>query len=487
MSEQNPEIDPMVQVNCTFQVVSVVCVVVYVTPWFAVALFPLYRIYSYTQGYYIRSTRELKRLESELRSPVLSHFSETLDGLSTIRSYGAQQRFIDASDFKLDLSIQAYFPSVAANRWLAMRTEFIGTCTVALSSLLVVFSRHSIPPGLGGLSITYALSISNTFNWMVRMTGERETNTVSVERVNDYCTIAPEAPLIVKENRPPPSWPSAGMIEILGLEMRYRPGLETVLKGLTLTIPAGSKVGIAGRTGAGKSSLVLVLLRIIEPCGGKILIDGVDISKIGLHDLRSRVAIVSRHALPSMRHDHVTHNALQSPQIPQDPVLFVGSLRFNLDPFEMSTDDELWTVLRRANLGDVVDNLDMEVAEGGSNFSVGQRQLICLARALLRSPKVLLMDEATSAVDQETDLQIQSAISTHFGSATMLTIAHRLNTILDSDQILVLEAGKVLEYGSPQELRNTSGSAFAAMLNKESHGGGGASHGLDDEAADYLG
>ncbi len=379
------------------QVISVVAVVVYVTPWFVVALVPLYKIYSYTQGYYIRSTRELKRLESLLRSPVLSHFSETLDGLATIRAYGSEGRFISESDRKLDLSLQAYFPSVSANRWLAMRTEFIGTCTVALSGILVVLSRHTLSPGLGGLSVSYALSISNTFNWMVRMTGERETNTVSVERVKEYCTIDPEAPLVIKANRPSTTWPSLGMIEIRDLEMRYREGLETVLKGITLTIDAGEKVGIAGRTGAGKSSLVLVLLRIVEPCGGVITIDGVDISRIGLHDLRSRVAI-----------------------IPQDPVLFVGPLRFNLDPFDTASEEELWSAVRSANMGHHVTDLDMEVTEGGANFSVGQRQLICLARALLRQPRVLLMDEATSAVDQETDGLIQEAIKEHFSSCTML-------------------------------------------------------------------
>ena len=294
-------------VNCAFEVVAVVVVVVYVTPWFVVALIPLYKIYSYTQGYYIRSTRELKRLESLLRSPVLSHFSETLDGLSTIRAYGSEEQFVAESDRKLDLSLQAYFPSVCANRWLAMRTEFIGTCTVFFASMLVVTARETLSPGLGGLSVSYALSISNTFNWMVRMTGERETNAVSVERVKDYCEIEPEAALVVQKNRPPNAWPSQGRVELRGLEMRYRAGLDLVLRGLTLDIAAGEKIGIAGRTGAGKSSLVLVLLRIVEPCGGSITIDGIDITSIGLHDLRSRVAI-----------------------IPQDPVLFVGTLRFNL-------------------------------------------------------------------------------------------------------------------------------------------------------------
>ena len=238
--------------DCAFQVLSVVVVICIVTPWFIVMLPPLYYIYSWTQGYYIRCARSLKRLESTLRSPTLSHFSESLDGLGTIRAYRAQQQFTMMNEEKLDRNQMAYFPSVAANRWLAMRTEFIGTCTVLAAAALVVASRNTISPGLGGLSVSYAQSISNTFNWMVRMTGERETNIVSVERVKEFSELQSEAPLLVPDRQPPASWPSRGMIYINRLELRYREGLDTVLKGITLHIDGGEKVGVVGRTGAGK-------------------------------------------------------------------------------------------------------------------------------------------------------------------------------------------------------------------------------------------
>ncbi|XP_071499551.1 ATP-binding cassette sub-family C member 3-like [Diadema antillarum] len=278
---------------------------------------------------------------------------------------------------------------------------------------------------------------------MVRMTSELETNIVAVERVKEYAETPTEAAAIVPDNRPAPSWPQEGGVKFINYSTRYREGLDLVIKGIDLTIKSGEKVGIVGRTGAGKSSLTLALFRIIEPAGGQIEIDGVDIAKIGLRDLRSRITI-----------------------IPQDPVLFAGSLRMNLDPFESYTDDDIWLALKLSHLHTFIsglpEGLQHECTEGGENLSVGQRQLICLARALLRKSKILVLDEATAAVDLETDDLIQATIRTEFSECTVITIAHRLNTIMDSTRILVMDAGQIAEFGTPSELL-AKGGIFYAM------------------------
>ncbi|KAL6447244.1 hypothetical protein ACFW04_001485 [Cataglyphis niger] len=300
-----------------------------------------------------------------------------------------------------------------------------------------------LPPSIRAWLFCLA-SITQTLNWLVRMTSDVETNIVAVERIKEYGDTVQEAPWKNTEYTPPKEWPTNGRVDFKDFKVRYREGLDLVLNGLTFSVFGGEKIGIVGRTGAGKSSMTLALFRIIEAAHGKILIDGIDISKMGLHDLRSRLTI-----------------------IPQDPVLFSGTLRMNLDPFDCYADEEIWRALEHAHLKSFINNLPNallhEVTEGGENLSVGQRQLICLARALLRKTKVLILDEATAAVDLETDDLIQTTIRQEFKNCTVLTIAHRLNTILDSDRVIVLDKGLIVEYDSPEVLLRNSSSSFYSM------------------------
>ncbi|XP_066291275.1 multidrug resistance-associated protein 1-like isoform X11 [Branchiostoma lanceolatum] len=412
---------------------STVIVMTYSTPLILVAVVPSVLLYLFIQRFYVATSRQLKRIESISRSPIYSHFGETVQGTSTIRAYDREQQFFFQNQAKVDENQVAYYPMIVSNRWLALRLEFVGNCIVLFAALFAVIGRETLSPGIVGLSITYALQITQTLNWMVRMTSELETNIVAVERIKEYAETETEADWVVDDNRPPDNWPSEGKVNFNSYQTRYREGLDLVIKGIDVTIKGGEKVGIVGRTGAGKSSLTLAIFRIIEAAGGDIEIDGVNISKIGLHDLRGRITI-----------------------IPQDPVLFSGTLRMNLDPFDSRTDQDIWVALELSHLKDFVmglgAQLEHEVSEGGENLSVGQRQLVCLARALLRKSKILVLDEATAAVDLETDDLIQSTIRTQFADCTVLTIAHRLNTIMDSTRVLVLDAGRIAEFDSPQDL-----------------------------------
>nr|XP_055048139.1 multidrug resistance-associated protein 1-like isoform X1 [Misgurnus anguillicaudatus] len=416
-----------------FNVVGSCAVILIATPLVAIIIPPLGLLYFFVQRFYVASSRQLKRLESVSRSPVYTHFNETLLGTSVIRAFGEQQRFIRESDSRVDHNQTAYFPSIVANRWLAVRLEFVGNCIVMFAALFAVMARESLSPGIMGLSISYALQVTASLNWLVRMSSELETNIVAVERVKEYGDTEKEAEWSLEHSTLPAGWPTAGHIEIRNFGLRYREDLELAIHDISVTIEGGEKVGIVGRTGAGKSSLTLGLFRIIEAAQGEIRIDGVNIFELGLHELRSRITI-----------------------IPQDPVLFSGSLRMNLDPFDGYTDEDVWRALELSHLKNFVsglpDKLNHECSEGGENLSLGQRQLVCLARALLRKTKILVLDEATAAVDLETDNLIQSTIRTQFEDCTVLTIAHRLNTIMDYTRVLVLDKGQMAEFGSPSEL-----------------------------------
>ncbi|XP_017108721.1 multidrug resistance-associated protein 1 isoform X5 [Drosophila bipectinata] len=427
-----------------FMVLATIVVISLSTPIFLAVIVPIAFLYYFAQRFYVATSRQLMRLESVSRSPIYSHFGETVTGASTIRAYNVGDRFIEESDAKVDKNQVCKYPSVIANRWLAIRLEMVGNLIILFASLFAVLGGQT-NPGLVGLSVSYALQVTQTLNWLVRMTSDIETNIVSVERIKEYGETKQEAPWELEADKSKPkNWPEEGRVEFQNFQVRYREGLDLVLRGVSFNIKGGEKVGIVGRTGAGKSSLTLALFRIIESAGGRIAIDGVDIATMGLHMLRSRLTI-----------------------IPQDPVLFSGSLRINLDPFEVKTDDEIWKALELSHLKSFVKSLaaglNHEIAEGGENLSVGQRQLVCLARALLRKTKVLVLDEATAAVDLETDDLIQKTIRTEFKECTVLTIAHRLNTILDSDKVIVLDKGQITEFASPTELLDNPKSAFYSM------------------------
>jgi len=435
---------------CVIRVIQVSLFIIYVTPAFIPVVIPLGYVYFKVQEFYRNSSRELKRLESIAKSPIFSHFSETLNGLSTIRAFNTQQQFFDASRALNDSFSRAYFNNNASNRWLAIRLEFIGNMAVGCAALFAVLQSESpADAGLIGLSITYALEVTGTLNWSIRTFTQLETYMIASERIKEYSTMETEAPAVIESNRPPKSWPSAGKLSFDDVKLRYREELEPALKGISFATEAGEKIGIVGRTGAGKTTLAVALFRITEIFAGTIRLDGIDLSKIGLDDVRKNIAI-----------------------IPQDPVLFAGTIRSNLDPFSDYRDSELEASLEKVHMVDFVraqkDGLAHEVKEGGANLSVGQRQLLCMARALLRRAKVIVMDEATASVDLETDALIQSTIREQFKDSTVLTIAHRLATVMACDRVMVLGEGRVLEMGDPNALSADSSSVFHEMTSSSS-------------------
>ncbi|KAM5140785.1 ATP-binding cassette sub-family C member 2-like [Mantella aurantiaca] len=429
-------------ISCILGVIGTLFVICLATPIFAAIIVPLAIFYYFVQRFYITTSRQLRRLDSVTRSPIYSHFGETVSGLSVIRAYGHQQRFLQHNEDTIDINQKTVYSWIVSNRWLAIRLELIGSFTVFFAALFAVLARNTVDSGTVGLSISSALNITQTLNWLVRMTSELETNIVAVERVDEYIRVENEAPWETSQ-RPPQNWPDKGVVKFVDYKVRYRQGLDLVLHGITCTVDSMEKVGIVGRTGAGKSSLTSSIFRIMESAGGQILIDGQDISLIGLHDLRKKLTI-----------------------IPQDPILFSGTLRMNLDPFDQYTDEEVWKALELSHLKPYVEGLEekllYEISEGGENLSVGQRQLVCLARALLRKSKILILDEATAAVDLETDNLIQRTIRSEFADCTVLTIAHRLHTIMDSNKVMVMDAGKIIEYGEPEDLLQSRGH-FASM------------------------
>ncbi|CAO4382850.1 unnamed protein product [Caenorhabditis nigoni] len=434
----------MTFVGAIVQAVTIFAVPIYATPGSLLIIVPTLYGYLRLLRFYVSTSRQLKRLESASRSPIYSHFQESIQGASSIRAYGVVDKFVKESQHRVDENLATYYPSIVANRWLAVRLEMVGNLIVLSAAGAAVYFRDSpgLSAGLVGLSVSYALNITQTLNWAVRMTSELETNIVAVERIKEY-TITPTEgnnSLVFAAS----TWPEKGDIFIKNFSVRYRPGLELVLHEVSAHVEPSEKVGIVGRTGAGKSSLTLALFRIIEADGGCIEIDGVNIADLQLEQLRSRLTIV-----------------------PQDPVLFSGTLRMNLDPFDAFNDDRIWEALRNAHLESFVnslqDGLSHKISEGGENLSVGQRQLICLARALLRKTKVLVLDEAAAAVDVETDSLLQKTIREQFKECTVLTIAHRLNTVMDSDRLLVLDKGRVAEFDTPKRLLANPDGIFYSM------------------------
>ncbi|NXC38211.1 MRP1 protein, partial [Penelope pileata] len=416
-----------------FNLLEIYLVIIVATPKAAMAIVPLTVVYAVFQHFYVTTSCQLRRMEAASRSPIYSHISETFQGSSVIRAYKDQERFILKSNFLMDENQRICFPGAVADRWLATNLEFLGNSIVLFAALFAAIGRTHLSPGTAGFSISYALQITGVLNWLVRSWTEIENNIVSVERVREYSRTPKEAPWTLNDKLQGQVWLTEGRIEFRNYSLRYRPNLELALKHINLTINGKEKIGITGRTGAGKSTLTAGLLRLVEAAEGEILIDGQDIAQLGLHDLRTNITV-----------------------IPQDPVLFSGTLRMNLDPLNKYTDADIWTALELTQLknfvADLPDQLEYKCIDQGENLSTGQKQLVCLARALLHKAKVLILDEATAAVDLETDLQIQSTLRTQFQESTVLTIAHRLNTIMDCDRILVLEDGRIAEFDTPEQL-----------------------------------
>jgi ABC-type multidrug transport system fused ATPase/permease subunit len=516
-------------VHCLASIITIVILISVITPAFLIAGVFISILYFLIGRFYINSSRDLKRLESVHRSPLYQQFGETLSGMTTIRAYGDERRFIRENLAKINTQHRPFIYLWAANRWLAFRVDVVGALVAFFAGTFVVLSVGRIDAGAAGLALTYAVTFTENVLWFVRLYSANEQNMNSVERVKEYLDVDQEAPAQIPENKPASNWPSKGAVDFINYSTRYRPDFDLVLKDVTFKILPGEKVGVVGRTGAGKSSLALALFRALEAEQGKILIDDVDVGLIGLQDLRESIVMV-----------------------PQDPTLFSGTVRSNLDPFSIFTDEEIFTALREVHLissisaatsgtatpteqtapqaieipnptsgavtadvnasysastvnpGSILANIewsrgestndtvvvmpngrpatDAEVAatntlqtdnknpfrnlnspvtESGSNLSQGQRQLLCLARALLKAPKVLLMDEATASIDYATDAKIQETI--RLIKNTTITIAHRLQTIIDYDKVLVLDKGQVVEYGDPYDLITKDGGSFRSM------------------------
>ncbi|XP_066267904.1 ATP-binding cassette sub-family C member 4-like isoform X3 [Branchiostoma lanceolatum] len=416
-----------------------------INPWVFIPVVPVVLLLVVIRRYYMRTSRDIKRLEATTRSPVFSHLSATLQGLWTIRAFGAQESFQQEFHAHQDLHSEAWFLFLSASRWFGIRMDWLAAIFMTAVAFCCVLAAQSLDSGLVGLSLSYALILMGGFQWGVRQSAECETLMTSAERIIEYSKLDLEPPLENDYNLPP-NWPVHGIITFEGVSFTYSPDSPKVLKNLYGCIRAKEKVGIVGRTGAGKSSLMQMLFRMAEP-RGLLMIDGIDITKLGVHDLRRRISV-----------------------IPQDPVLFSGSLRNNLDPFREFTDNQLWGALEEVQLKQVVEELpgklESELAESGTNFSVGQRQLVCLARALLRKNRILIIDEATANVDPRTDQLIQQTIRHKFRHCTVLTIAHRLNTIIDMDRIMVIDEGRIREFDEAHDLLQREGGLFAKMLDQ---------------------
>ncbi|KAK8689298.1 hypothetical protein V6N13_088020 [Hibiscus sabdariffa] len=398
------------------------------------------------QQYYISSARELSRLVGVCKAPLIQHFAETILGATTIRSFDQEKRFQDTNMQLTDSYSRPKFHVAGAMEWLCFRLDILSSITFAFSLFfLISLPEGVIDPAIAGLAVTYGLNLNILQAWVVWNICNMENTIISVERILQYSSIPSEPALVIETNRPDRHWPYHGEVQIHDLQVRYAPHMPLVLRGLTCTFPGGLKTGIVGRTGSGKSTLIQTLFRIVEPTAGQIIIDGVNISLIGLHDLRSRLSI-----------------------IPQEPTMFEGTIRSNLDPLEEYTDEQIWEALDKCQLGDGVrmkeGRLDSSVSESGENWSMGQRQLVCLGRVLLKKSKILVLDEATASVDTATDNLIQTTLREHFSDCTVITIAHRITSVLDSDMVLLLNHGLIEEYDSPSSLLENKSSSFAQLV-----------------------
>nr|XP_023872873.1 putative ABC transporter C family member 15 [Quercus suber]POE85287.1 abc transporter c family member 3 [Quercus suber] len=398
------------------------------------------------QDYYITTARELARMVGIRKAPILHHFTESVSGAATIHCFNQEERFVTRILSLIDDYSRVTFHNSATMEWLCVRINFLFNLVFFLVLIILVsLPRSAVDPSLAGLAATYGLNLNVLQAWVIWNLCNVENKMISVERILQFTNIPSEAPLVIEDHRPKPEWPTDGRIELERLHVQYNPALPMVLKGITCTFPGEKKIGVVGRTGSGKSTLIQALFRVVEPSGGRILIDGVDICKIGLQDLRSRLGI-----------------------IPQDPTLFQGTVRSNLDPLQQHSDQEIWEVIRKCRLAEVVKQdqrlLGAPVAEDGENWSVGQRQLVCLARVLLKKKTILVLDEATASIDTATDNLIQETIREETKGCTVITVAHRIPTVIDNELVLVLDEGNIVEYDSPAQLLKDKSSSFSKLV-----------------------
>ncbi|KAF7102143.1 hypothetical protein CFC21_103325 [Triticum aestivum] len=407
---------------------------------------PMIVLAIWLQRYYLASAKELMRINGTTKSALANHLGESISGAITIRAFEEEDRFFATNLDLVDRNASPYFYNFAATEWLIQRLEIMSAAVLSFSAfVMALLPQGTFSPGFVGMALSYGLSLNIMFVASIQFQCNLGNQIISIERVNQYMDIQSEATEVAEENRPLPDWPQNGNVEIRDLKIRYRIDLPLVLHGITCKFEGGDNIGIVGRTGSGKTTLIGALFRLVEPAEGKVIIDSVDITMIGLHDLRSRLGI-----------------------IPQDPTLFQGTIRYNLDPLGQFSDEQIWEVLDKCQLLEAVrekeQGLDSHVVQDGSNWSMGQRQLFYLGRALLRRCRILVLDEATASIDNATDAILQKTIRTEFKYSTVITVAHRIPTVMDCDMVLAMSDGKVVEYDKPTKLMETGGSLFRKLV-----------------------
>ncbi|XP_062563901.1 probable multidrug resistance-associated protein lethal(2)03659 [Armigeres subalbatus] len=441
---------PSAMMDCVLffvEFTAIICLVAIVNYWLLLPTAVMGVLFYGLRHIYTNTSRSIKRVESLTRSPIFSHANASFQGLTTIRAFGAEKILAYEFDKHQDLNTSAWYLFLATTRAFALWLELVCVLYIAVVTFSFLLMENTMS-GNVGLAITQVFNLIFMCQWGMRQTAQLENQMTSVERVVEYAEMESEPSLetVHPQKKPASDWPSKGSIKFEYFSLRYSPGSELVLRDLHFVIEAKEKIGIVGRTGAGKSSIIQALFRLAVN-EGLVKVDDVDIGGLGLHDLRKKISI-----------------------IPQDPILFSGNVRSNLDPFDQHSDEEIWRSLELVELKAVVQQmkggLDAKMSDGGSNFSMGHRQLVCLARAILKNNRILILDEATANVDPETDKLVQRTIRDQFGECTVLTIAHRLHTVMDSDRVLVMDAGKAVEFGHPHDLLNQSNGFLRKLVNQ---------------------